>query len=68
MSGRKWMTDDQQLELGVAVLTARRAGASWKMLANAYARDRVTLWRYAERAMTQLRTQECNTFLEECNI
>lgn len=62
------MSDDQQLELGVAVLTARKAGASWKMLANTYARDRVTLWRYAERALTVLRAQDCNIFLEECNI
>lgn len=61
MSGRRWLSDAAQAEIGRQVRLARAGGASWKMLERTYDRDRHTLQRYAE-------TEECTKIGEECTI
>lgn len=43
----KYYTDEQQLEIGRAVLKGLEGGCSWKLMERTYARCRQTLWRYA---------------------
>lgn len=47
MSGRKGeLGRVRQLQVGAAVLAARKAGEPWKMLEERYGRGRMQLWRY----------------------